>query len=233
MVQILKSDQRGVSNLGWLNSRHSFSFGGYYDPRHVGCSVLRVINEDIIDGGKGFGTHPHRDMEILSFVIDGALEHRDSEGNRTVIRPGEIQRMSAGTGIEHSEINAFKDQKTHFLQIWVLPDGDDYKPSYAQMNFTAQFENSNFVLLASKEGREKSITINQNIDIFLGRSEEPTKVRHIIRSGRSVWIQIVKGEVTTLDQSLSVGDGVAIAHHDEIHLDVAKHSEFILFDMPI
>jgi redox-sensitive bicupin YhaK (pirin superfamily) len=233
MIQIRKANDRGDANHGWLHSRHTFSFAEYHDPEHMGFSVLRVINEDQIEPGTGFGTHGHQDMEIISYVIEGALEHQDSMGNKTIIKPGEIQRMSAGTGVRHSEQNHSKELKTHFLQIWVLPDKRGYAPSYGQMDFESKMANSYFSLLVSKQGRDGSISINQDADIYLGRTKTAVEVIHQAQPNRSIWIQMIKGNITVLDQSLQAGDGAAIKDVQSIAISAQAGAEFLLFDMPM
>jgi redox-sensitive bicupin YhaK (pirin superfamily) len=231
MIQIRKSNERGNANHGWLHSRHTFSFADYNDPDHMGFSVLRVINEDQIEPGTGFGTHGHQDMEIVSYVIDGALEHQDSMGNKTIIKPGEIQRMSAGTGVRHSEHNHSNEMKTHFLQIWIFPDKRGYAPSYGQMDFESKLLNSNFALLVSNRGRDESITINQDADIYLGRATSTSKITHTVQTGRSIWIQLIKGTLQVLGHMLNTGDGAAITDEQVISMDVEPGTEFLLFDM--
>jgi len=231
MIQVRKSSDRGDANHGWLHSRHTFSFAEYHDPSHMGFSVLRVINEDQIEPGTGFGTHGHQDMEIISYVIDGALEHQDSMGNKTIIKPGEIQRMSAGTGVRHSEYNQSKQSKTHFLQIWIYPDTRGYVPSYGQMDFQSKLTNRNFILLVSKDGRDESITINQDADIYLGVMKSAHEFVHSVRSGRRVWIQMIKGTANVLGQPLGAGDGAAIAEEQAISINAEAGAEFLLFDM--
>jgi len=233
MIQIRKSSERGDANHGWLHSRHTFSFAEYHDPDFMGFGVLRVINEDQIEPGTGFGTHGHQDMEIVSYVIEGALEHQDSMGNKTIIKPGEIQRMSAGTGVRHSEYNQSKELKTHFLQIWIFPDKRGYEPSYGQMNFESKFTHSSFALLASKQGRDDSININQDADIYLGRTKSDTTIEHHTRGARNVWIQIIKGSLTVLGETLSAGDGAAISNEQHLVIHAQQGTDFLLFDMPV
>ncbi|MBX9769174.1 MAG: pirin family protein, partial [Bdellovibrionales bacterium] len=204
----------------------------YYDPKNMGFSVLRVINEDRIGGGTGFGTHGHRDMEIISYVIEGALEHQDSMGNKTVIKPGEIQRMSAGTGVRHSEQNHFKDKLTHFLQIWILPDKEGYPPSYEQIDFESKFACSDFALIASPKGRDGSISLHQDVDIYLGKSKSAAEVIHKSFPHRSIWIQVIKGEIEFSGESLSSGDGAAVSDVNALDIKLLNGAEFLLFDMP-
>ena len=232
MIHIRKSSDRGNAEHGWLHSRHTFSFAEYQNPDFMGFSVLRVINEDQIEPGTGFGTHGHQDMEIISYVIEGALEHQDSMGNTTIIKPGEIQRMSAGTGVRHSEYNHSKEMRTHFLQIWILPDKRGYPPSYGQMNFESKLTNSNFVLLVSNQGRDGSIIINQDADIYLGVAKATAEIVHASRPGRSIWIQMIKGTVNILEKSLEAGDGAAITDEQSVTMNAQAGAEFLLFDMP-
>lgn len=229
MKQLRRSNERGYAEHGWLKSQHSFSFASYHDPEHMGFGVLRVINEDYIDGGAGFPSHPHRDMEIISFVVEGALEHKDSMGNKTLIRPGEIQRMSAGTGVVHSEYNPLPDTKTHLLQIWILPNQARLKPSYAQINYESKLATSSFVLLASEKGRDESITLNQDVDIYLGKAGS---VNHATQKERNIWVQMVKGAAVVDGTSLESGDGLALSEYTEIKITAQDGAEYLLFDMP-
>ena len=233
MIQLRKSNDRGNAQHGWLHSRHTFSFAEYQDPAQMGFGVLRVINEDQIEPGTGFGTHGHQDMEIISYVIEGALEHQDSMGNKTIIKPGEIQRMSAGTGVRHSEYNHSKEMKAHFLQIWIFPDKQGYAPSYGQMNFESKLANSNFALLVSHDGRDGSITINQDADIYLGVTPSAAEIMHRTPAARLVWIQVMKGQMNVLGQALEAGDGAAIADEQNISINAKAGAEFLLFDMPV
>lgn len=231
MIHIRKSGDRGKAEHGWLHSQHTFSFADYHDPEHMGFAVLRVINEDQIEPGAGFGTHGHQDMEIVSYVIAGALEHQDSMGNKTIIQPGEIQRMSAGTGVRHSEYNHARDMKTHFLQIWIFPDKRGYAPSYGQMNFESRMANRHFALLVSRDGREGSITINQDADIYLGRTPAAGEITHHTRTHRALWIQMIKGQLDVLDHSLDAGDGAAVSDVQALTMHTQAGTEFLLFDM--
>lgn len=231
MIQVRKSNERGNAEHGWLHSRHTFSFAEYQDPEHMGFAVLRVINEDQIEPGTGFGTHGHQDMEIISYVIEGALEHQDSMGNKTIIKPGEIQRMSAGTGVRHSEYNHSKELKTHFLQIWVFPDKRDYPPSYGQMNFESKLVGKSLALLVSNHGRDGSITINQDADIYLGVAKSATEIVHKTQVARHIWIQMIKGSINVLGKTIEAGDGAAIVGEQEIAMSAQAGAEFLLFDM--
>jgi redox-sensitive bicupin YhaK (pirin superfamily) len=232
MITLRKSHERGLGDHGWLKSRHTFSFANYYDPQQMGFSALRVINEDRIAGGTGFGEHPHRDMEIISYVISGGLKHQDSMGNKTVIRPGEIQRMSAGTGIVHAEQNEFKDQETHFFQIWVMPEKNGIQPGYGQKSFEEQLKQKNLLLVMSQNGRDGSITVNQDADLYISRTKKDEMVPFEIRKGRNLWIQVVKGKLNVNGTMAEVGDGLAITQEAMIHLKSLEDSEALLFDLP-
>ncbi len=232
MIKIRKSNERGQASHGWLNSQHTFSFADYFDPASMGFSVLRVINEDSIDGGSGFGTHGHQDMEIISYVKDGALEHRDSMENSTIISPGEIQRMSAGTGVGHSEFNHFKDRKTNFLQIWIMPEKKGIKPSYEQKSVTGLLEKKPFVQVASPKGSSEMISVNQDVNIFVGKSNAEGNFLFEADAKRKIWIQLISGGLNINGQHLDKGDGAAITETVKLDLQWEKNSEFLLFDMP-
>jgi quercetin 2,3-dioxygenase len=232
MLQLRKSNERGHANHGWLDSYHTFSFADYYDPEHMGFSVLRVINEDRIDGGQGFPTHPHRDMEIITYVIDGALQHKDSMGNSTVIKPGEVQTMSAGTGVRHSEFNPLPNTTTHLLQIWIESDQEGHTPGYGQKSFTPLLLKNSFVLVASGDGREDSIKINQDANMYVGKAATSGEKTLSLASGRNVWIQVIQGEVKVGDLNLTNGDGASGTHLSELQLRWSANSEFIVFDLP-
>ncbi|MGZ3690783.1 MAG: pirin family protein [Pseudobdellovibrio sp.] len=232
MIKVRKSNERGKANHGWLNSMHTFSFADYHDPQFMGFSVLRVINEDRISGGSGFSTHGHKDMEIISYVISGALEHKDSMGNAGVIKPGELQRMSAGTGIRHSEMNHLKSEETHFLQIWVLPDQANRAPSYGQKDFSAALSTGEVTLVASNTGRNNSVSLNQDVDIYALKSSQMGERILNTDETRSYWLQIIKGVVKFNEVSASAGDAVSATMLTRIHLQWSAGSEFILFDLP-
>lgn len=232
MIHILKSNSRGTSNHGWLDSKHSFSFANFYNPNQMGFRVLRVINEDRILGGTGFDTHPHRDMEIISYVIDGALEHKDSMGNVTIINPGEVQRMSAGTGVSHSEYNHEKDKVSHFLQIWILPEKKDILPSYDQKNFSSELAQGDVVLVASKEGKNGSITLNQDVYIYACKTRKAGEKSIETVQSRHFWVQLIKGELEVMNEKLTAGDGMAISEILVLKLKWQSGSEFIIFDLP-
>ena len=230
MITVRPQDERGIANFGWLDSRHTFSFGHYYDPQHMGFASLRVINEDKVIPAKGFGTHGHQDMEIISYVLSGELEHRDSMGNGSVIRPGDIQRMSAGTGVRHSEFNASKTNPVHFLQIWIVPEQRGLQPSYEEKNFSQT--KGNLTLVGSKDGRNNSVTIHQDVNLYLGSLDKSDRLTYKIDDNRAVWLQVTTGEVKLNDRLLQAGDGAAIV--DEAELAIAGNSpdsEILLFDM--
>ena len=230
MITVRPKDERGVANFGWLDSRHTFSFGHYYDPQQMGFASLRVINEDKVIPAKGFGTHGHQDMEIISYVLSGELEHRDSIGNGSVIRPGDIQRMSAGTGVRHSEFNASKTNPVHFLQIWIMPEKRGLQPSYEEKNFSQT--KGNLTLVGSKDGRNNSVTIHQDVNLYLGSLDKSDRLIYKIDDNRAVWLQVTKNEVKLNDRLLQAGDGAAIM--DEAELAIAGNSpdsEILLFDL--
>jgi redox-sensitive bicupin YhaK (pirin superfamily) len=232
MMQILKADKRGISDHGWLYSRHTFSFADFYNPNQMGFSVLRVINEDHIMGGTGFDTHEHRDMEIISYVLEGALEHKDSLGDSTIIKPGEVQRMSAGTGIRHSEYNHLKDSPTHFLQIWILPEAKGITPSYEQKNFAKELSSGDVILVASKNGKNNSITLNQDVDIYICKSKDNGKKNIVFKKDRHICIQLINGEIEILNEKLNAGDLVALSEISSLFFSWKKNSEFMIFDLP-
>ncbi len=231
MLAIRHAEERGLANFGWLNSRHTFSFGHYHDPRFMGFGPLRVINEDRVLPGKGFDTHGHSDMEIISYVLDGALEHEDSLGNGSVIRPGDVQRMSAGTGVRHSEFNASDSDPVHFLQIWVLPEEKGLTPSYEQKTFTSDEKRGNLRLVGSRDGREGSVTIHQDVDLYAALLADGETVSHALAAGRKSWVQVARGSVVLNEEQLYPGDGVAIEGPVTVALTGSSDTEILLFDM--
>jgi redox-sensitive bicupin YhaK (pirin superfamily) len=231
MLKIRKSQERGLADHGWLKSRHTFSFADYYDPRFMGYRTLKVINEDRIAGGTGFDTHPHRDMEIISYVISGSLQHKDSMGNETTILPDEVQVMSAGTGVKHSEYNASETQESHFLQIWILPSQSGIVPRYGQKSFKEEFRRKNFVLVASEEGREGSIGIHQDANVYIGRLKVNQEINFPIHLERSVWIQVIEGELEVNGLKMNAGDGLSADEEKILKIKMLKDGEFILFDL--
>lgn len=230
-IKIRRGKDRGAANFGWLDSKHSFSFGHYHDPRHMGFGPLRVINEDRIAPGGGFPTHPHSDMEIISYVLDGALEHKDSMGTGSVIRAGDVQRMSAGTGVRHSEYNASKTAANHFLQIWILPERRGIAPSYEQKSFAASDKAGQLRLIGSRDGREGSITIHQDVDLYAARLASGNSVSHALSRGRGAWVQVTAGSVLLDGERLQAGDGAAIEQAGTLRLEGVEDAEVLLFDM--
>lgn len=236
MITIRRSNDRGRSDLGWLDSRHTFSFSDYFDPDQMGFGVLRVINEDRVQPGKGFGTHPHVDMEIISCVLDGALQHKDSMGTGSVIRPGDVQRMSAGTGVMHSEFNASKTDPVHFLQIWVLPERAGLAPSYEQRSFPAERRRGRLCLVASRDGREESVSMNQDVDLFAATLAPGAASAHELRPGRRAWLQVIGGVVSVQEdggtERLGTGDGAGISGVKRLTIRAQEETEILLFDLP-
>jgi quercetin 2,3-dioxygenase len=230
MIQMRKSNERGHAEHGWLDSYHSFSFADYYDPKHTNFRSLRVINEDRVAPEMGFSMHPHRDMEIITYVVGGALRHRDSMGNTAVMRAGDVQRISAGTGILHSEINDSPKEPVHLLQIWIMPDHKEATPAYAEKSF-ARAEPGRLHLVASKSGREGSIAINQDADLFLGKFRKGDTARHLILAERHAWLQLIQGELDANGARLTSGDAVAISDADSLTISATKPSDFLLFDL--
>ena len=230
MMTIRRADDRGQANHGWLNTRFTFSFGDYHDPKHMGFRSLRVINDDTVAAGVGFDMHPHRDMEIITVVLKGALEHKDSMGNGRVIRPGEVQYMAAGTGVLHSEFNPSKTDAVHLLQIWIVPDKKGAKPNYAEKSF-ATARTGGLNLIASKSGRHGSIAINQDADLFVAKFEGGETVSHTLRANRHAWLHVAEGEVTLNGQKLTAGDGVAVSEEHELKLTASKPGQVLLFDL--
>lgn len=232
MLQLRKSDERGLANHGWLKSRHTFSFADYHDPKHMGFRALRVINEDRIAGGTGFGSHPHRDMEIISYVISGALEHKDSMGTSAIIKPGEVQRMSAGSGVVHSEKNADPENETHFLQIWIQPKIRGGTPGYAQKSFAHDLDSKRMVLVVSENGRNGSLKIKQDADLYISRLTNGDVGEFKLRPQRGVWVQVVKGKLIINGEEISTGDALSFDNEDLLQFKALEQSEFILFDLP-
>ncbi|MDE2223212.1 MAG: pirin family protein [Candidatus Omnitrophica bacterium] len=225
------SAERGHADHEWLNTYHTFSFADYYDPSHTGFGTLRVINEDRIKGGTGFDTHPHHDMEIVSYIVSGGIEHQDSIGNKGVILPQEVQIMSAGTGVEHSERNHFKNQETHFFQIWILPDKKGIAPRYEQKSLKDQFNKQKLTLVVSKDERDGSLLINQDVDIYIARLKMQEEINFNIRSGRHVWLQLIKGNIQINGIDVKSGDGLAVSNEKTLPILSKADSEFILFDL--
>jgi len=231
MIQLRPSAERGHANRGWLDSYFTFSFADYYDPRHMGFRSLRVINEDWIAGGGGFGKHPHRDMEIVTYVVSGALEHADSLGTGSVIRPGDLQRMSAGTGILHSEFNHSQTDEAHLLQIWLLPEREGLPPGYEEKNFSPEEKRNRLRVVASRDGREGSLTVHQDVTLYASVIEAGQTVSHALQPGRHAWLQVIRGAVTLNGQPLHAGDGAAVSNETALELAATEEAELLLFDM--
>jgi redox-sensitive bicupin YhaK (pirin superfamily) len=231
MINVRKSAQRGYVDYGWLKSSHTFSFGNYYDPSFIRFRTLRVINEDKVAPGKGFGSHPHDNMEIVTYVLSGSLEHEDSLGNRKLIRAGEIQRMSAGTGVTHSEYNPSSTDPVHFYQIWILPDRKGIEPSYEQRGFNPLDRANRFQPVASKSGMGDSITINQEAAIYLADIKAGVTLEHELANSQYAWLQVLRGDLTLNGESLLTGDGAAIGHESLLKLSCKENSELMLFEL--
>jgi hypothetical protein len=232
MLQIRKSEQRGAANHGWLNSKHSFSFADYYDPEHMGFGPLRVINEDRVSPAQGFGTHGHRDMEIISYVLDGALEHKDSMGTGSVIRYGDVQRMSAGTGVRHSEFNHSKSELVHFLQIWIEPNAKGIAPSYEEKHFDAEAKKGRLKLIASSDGREGSVLIHQDASIYVAILNGTDQVEHKFEAGRLGYLYVARGHVVVNGETLATGDAVKLVGEPSVSIGQAEAAEILMFDLP-
>ena len=231
MIVTRPAAERGHFDHGWLDTSHTFSFADYHDPAHMGFRSLRVINEDRVEGGRGFGAHSHNDMEIVTYVLEGALEHADSMGNRSVIVPGDVQRMSAGTGITHSEFNARRDEPVHFLQIWLLPDRRGLAPGYEQRAIPEKEERGVLRLIASRDGRDGSVTIHQDVDLFASRLETGERVAHALASGRHAWLQVVSGRVELNGTALGAGDAAAVSRESALEMVALEPAHFLLFDL--
>jgi len=229
MITLRKASDRGPTNLGWLDSKHTFSFGSYYDEKHMGFQSLRVINDDRVIEGAGFGTHPHKNMEIVSYVLDGALEHQDSMGNGSVINKGDVQLLSAGTGITHSEYNHSKKEEVHFLQIWIMPKEQDRNPSYSQKYFNTEEKRGKLRLVVSHDGREDSLSINQNVNMLVGLLDGDETITYALAN--KAWVHIARGEVNMCGHTLKAGDGASIDEETELYFKNGKDAEFIIFDM--
>jgi redox-sensitive bicupin YhaK (pirin superfamily) len=230
MIKIRKSKARGHANHGWLDSYHTFSFADYYDPEYIGFRSLRVINEDRVAGGQGFGTHPHRDFEIISYVVSGALKHQDSMGHVAVMKAGEVQRISAGTGIAHSEYNNSPIEPVHFLQIWLQPSRNGLPPGYAQQSFANAPSNA-LTLVCSPDGGSKSIRINQDVQLFIGKLPANGAVSHSLADQRHAWMQLIEGDLELNGERLSSGDGAAVDNETDLKLASKKGAHFLLFDL--
>lgn len=232
MIQLRRANERGRTQLGWLNSYHTFSFGDYYDRRYMGFRHLRVINEDWVKPGSGFPTHSHNDMEILTYVLEGALEHKDSIGNGSVIRPGEVQRMSAGTGISHSEYNHSQTKPVHLLQMWVMPEQKGIAPSYEQRSVVGDKRPDGWHLIAARDGRDGAVTVHQDVELLVARPAPGEQVAHRLKPDRHAWVQVARGAIVLNGIDLQAGDGAAVSVEEILELSVNEMSEILLFDLP-
>ena len=231
MFDIIQSDSRGSADHGWLQSKHTFSFASYYDPARIHFGALRVINEDRVSPGQGFGTHPHKDMEIISYIVDGAVEHKDSMGNSAVIRAGEVQRMTAGTGVLHSEFNHSQEDAVHFLQIWIIPEKNGLEPGYEQTLFAREDKLDRLRLIGSRDGRDGSLTIHQDVDLYASVLSPGKSVSLDDLEGRRVFVQVVAGDLDVNGQRLAAGDGVQIERELSVNLTAIDEAEFLLFNL--
>ena len=231
MLSVRRSEERGLADFGWLHSRHTFSFGEYYDPQHMGFSDLRVINDDQVAPGQGFGTHPHRDMEIFTYVLSGALEHRDSMGTGSVIRPGDVQMMSAGTGVRHSEFNPSGDEPVHFLQIWIVPNVLNAEPRYRQKAFTAGEKRGQLRLIVSPDEAEGSLPVHQDARVYAGLFDGGERAQHQVAAGRAAYVHVARGNLSLNGKPLSAGDGVRVSDESVLTLDQGRDAEVLLFDL--
>lgn len=232
MIRIRSAKDRGHAEHGWLHSWHTFSFADYYDPQHMGLSALRVINDDTVEPGQGFGTHPHRDMEIISWVLEGELEHRDSMGHGSVIRPGDVQRMSAGSGVTHSEFNPDQTNRVRFLQIWIMPDRKGYQPGYAQKHFEDDELRGALCLVASPDGRDGSLSIHQDACLMIGRLDSGDSAAHALASGRKAYVHLARGALELNGLHMQEGDGAYIEGEKLLSFEQATAAEVLLFDLP-
>ncbi|KAI3589998.1 pirin family protein [Cupriavidus sp. CER94] len=232
MIEIRKSEDRGYADHGWLKSYHTFSFADYYDPRHIQFGPLRVINEDRVAPGMGFGTHGHRDMEIISYVLEGELAHKDSMGNGSVIRPGDVQRMSAGTGVRHSEYNHAADATTHFLQIWIMPNQQGIEPGYEEKTFDATEKRGRLRLVGSPDGADGSVVIHQDVRLFAGLIDGDEAATLALQPGRQAYVHVARGRVTVNGQPLETGDAAKLAGEDAVSLEKGADAEVLVFDLP-
>jgi redox-sensitive bicupin YhaK (pirin superfamily) len=229
MIQIRKNHDRGNSKIGWLNSYHTFSFSEYYDSKFMGFGNLRVINEDTVQAGYGFGKHPHSDMEIISYVIDGSLEHKDSMGTGSIIKPGDIQRMSAGTGVEHSEFNPSQTEAVHFLQIWIIPEKRGLAADYEQKAIARS--SNKLILIGARDGRDGAVTIHQDVELYAAYLTQKAVIAYEFKPGRHGWLQLIKGSLDLNGELLSAGDGAAITDENKITMQCLQDAEFLLFDL--
>jgi redox-sensitive bicupin YhaK (pirin superfamily) len=231
MLELRRSEERGHANHGWLDSYHSFSFADYYDPQHMGFGPLRVINEDRVNGGEGFGTHGHRDMEIITYVLDGELAHKDSMGNGSVIRPGDVQRMSAGTGVRHSEYNHAQDRQTHFLQIWIEPNVSGIAPGYEEKRFDAAQKRGRLCLIASPDGTDGSVVVHQDAKVYAGLFDADERASISLKPGRRAYVHVARGTVSVNGTELKAGDALKAVDETRIELGQGRQAEVLVFDL--
>ena len=231
MITVRLGNERGSGKFSWLDSRHTFSFADYYDPKHMGFSDLRVINEDRVEPGAGFPTHSHRDMEIITYVLEGALAHKDSTGTSSVIRVGDVQRMSAGTGISHSEFNASKTEPVHFLQIWIIPSETDLKPGYEQCSFDFKKNSGKWVLVAARDARDGAVKLHQDAELYLATMSKGQELSYRLKSDRQAWLQVTRGVANLNGTSLAAGDGAAVREEELLQIESPADSEVLLFDL--
>lgn len=231
MLTLRHSNQRGHFNHGWLNTYHTFSFDQYYDPRYMGFRSLRVINEDFVAAGRGFPKHGHRDMEIITYILEGALKHEDSMGNGSVIQPGDVQRMTAGTGVRHSEFNGSTDEPVHLLQIWIIPNADNLQPSYEQKAFTIEERGNQLRLIASHDGRDGSVSVNQDVSLFASILDSGKSVEYPIDQKRYGWLQVARGSVDVNGEQANQGDGVVVVAESSLTIRAGEAAEVLLFDL--
>ena len=231
MLRKRPADERGYADHGWLKTRHTFSFANYHDPAHMGFRTLRVINDDIVEAGEGFGTHGHRDMEIITYVLDGALEHKDSLGTGSVLRPGDVQRMSAGRGVTHSEFNHAADEPLRLLQIWILPQEVGLTPSYEEKTFAAEERRGRLRLIVSPEGAEGSLTVHQDVRLYAGLLSAGDTAAYEPSPGRHLWLQVATGQLTANQVELNEGDGLAVSEETRVELAALTEAELLLFDL--
>jgi len=231
MIELIPSDTRGNADHGWLKAKHTFSFAEYHNPSRVRFGPLRVINEDRIAAGQGFGTHPHKDMEIVTYPIAGAIEHKDSMGNGTVITAGEVQRMTAGTGVQHSEFNHSPDEELHLLQIWLFPEQKNLEPGYEQKMFSRDAKLDQLRLIASRDGRDGSVTVHQHVDLYASVLQEGAEVDLAIAESNKVFVQVVRGDINVNGQTATAGDGIQLSDIDQLNISSQTEAEFLVFDM--
>jgi quercetin 2,3-dioxygenase len=231
MMTLRRSADRFHTQIDWLDSRHTFSFGEHHDPKHMGFRSLRVINEDQVIAAAGFGTHGHRDMEIISYVLDGTLSHRDSMGNGSTIKPGDVQRMSAGTGVMHSEQNAQRDKATHFLQIWILPEKQGMKPGYEQKAFSVDERRGKLRVIAARDGRDGAVTVHQDVALYSTILEPGERVEHTLAAGRHAWVHVARGAAEVNGEALAAGDGAALSDETRVAIAATAASEVLVFDL--